>query len=247
MTNIRQYLDSTYLKTAAQAGLTADENKEVVKAFVNEAISENFKLVMLRPDYVSMAKAMVSAAGSNVAIGTVVDFPEGRGGLERKLSDAAKSIADGADELDFVCDYESFKNGDAETVKQEILECTHLCLSHLKIVKWIIETAALDGQQIAQLSAFIKHIILSNFTEDSYASVFIKSSTGFYKTENNRPNGATMDSIILMLENASPLPVKAAGGVRTYEEAVEMINLGVKRIGTSAAKAIAAGEPNNDY
>jgi deoxyribose-phosphate aldolase len=70
----------------------------------------------------------------------------------------------------------------------------------------------------------------------------VKSSTGFYKTENNQPNGATVPSIILMLENTSPLPVKAAGGVRTYDEAVEMIRLGVKRIGTSAAKTIANGE-----
>jgi deoxyribose-phosphate aldolase len=52
----------------------------------------------------------------------------------------------------------------------------------------------------------------------------------------------------MMLENSAPLPVKAAGGVRTYEEAIEMINLGVKRIGTSAAKAIANGaESNSDY
>ncbi|MNR41169.1 Deoxyribose-phosphate aldolase [compost metagenome] len=56
------------------------------------------------------------------------------------------------------------------------------------------------------------------------------------------PNGANVPVIIIMLENASPLPVKAAGGVRSYEDAIEMIRLGVKRIGTSAAKAIANGE-----
>ena len=71
--------------------------------------------------------------------------------------------------------------------------------------------------------------------------VFVKSSTGFYVTENGLPNGATKESIIMMLENAYPLSVKAAGGVRTFEEAVAMIRLGVKRIGTSAAKSIANG------
>jgi deoxyribose-phosphate aldolase len=75
----------------------------------------------------------------------------------------------------------------------------------------------------------------------------VKSSTGFYTTENNVPNGATIPSIMLMLENATPLPVKAAGGVRTYDEAVEMIKLGVKRIGTSGAKAIANGNTNVGY
>lgn len=70
----------------------------------------------------------------------------------------------------------------------------------------------------------------------------MKSSTGFYKTENNLPNGATVPAIILMLESAAPLPVKAAGGVRAYDEAVEMIRLGVKRIGTSVAGAIVKGQ-----
>lgn len=83
---------------------------------------------------------------------------------------------------------------------------------------------------------------MANFKEDCYQNVFVKSSTGFYVTENNLPNGATKHTVIMMLENASPLPVKAAGGVRTYEEAEEMIRLGVKRIGTSAAKTIANGE-----
>ena len=82
-------------------------------------------------------------------------------------------------------------------------------------------------------------MVISNFKEEHYASVFVKSSTGFYKTKNNLPNGATRETIILMLENASPLPVKAAGGVRTLEEAIAMIRLGVKRIGTSSAKSIA--------
>jgi deoxyribose-phosphate aldolase len=133
-------------------------------------------------------------------------------------------------------------------VKNEILEGTKLGLSNNKIVKWIIEVAALNGEQIIQLSALIKNVIIANFKEECYSSVFVKSSTGFYKTKNGLPNGATITSIKMMLENASPLPVKAAGGVKTYEEAIELIRLGVKRIGTSSAKAIANGQVvNGDY
>ncbi len=102
--------------------------------------------------------------------------------------------------------------------------------------------AALTDAQIIQISALIKNVVMASFKEDYYSNVFVKSSTGFYKTENNLPNGATFPAVIMMLENAFPLPVKAAGGVRTYEEAEEMIRLGVKRIGTSAAKTIAHGE-----
>lgn len=237
--NIKQYLDSTYLKTAEQAGISEVENKKIAKQFIQEAIDENFKLIMIRPEIVTLAKDMITKANSKVTIGTVIDFPEGKGGLEAKLEEAKKAILDGADDLDFVCNYEAFKNGDITIVKNEIIQCTKLGLENRKIVKWIIEIAALNTQQIVQLSALIKNVVISNFKEDNYDSVFVKSSTGFYKTENNLPNGATFPAIIMMLENASPLPIKAAGGVRTYEETLQMIRLGVKRIGTSSAKAIA--------
>ncbi len=240
--NIKQYLDSTYLKTAEQSGLSENDNTTVVKGFIQEAIDEGFKLIMIRPDKVRLAKEMITQANSKVLIGTVISFPEGTNSLDQKLAEANKAIEDGADELDFVCNYEAFKRGDIDLVKKEIYSGTLLALENHKIVKWIIEVAALTDAQIIQISALIKNVIISNFKEDCFQNVFVKSSTGFYKTENGLPNGATFPSIIMMLENASPLPVKAAGGVRTYEEAQEMIRLGVKRIGTSAAKTIANGE-----
>lgn len=246
--NIKQYLDSTYLKTPSQAGLSKDENTIIVKEFIQEAIDEHFKLIMIRPTMVSLANKMITDANSTLQIGTVIDFPEGKSGLEAKIKEATQAINDGADDLDFVCNYEAFKAGNIDLVKEEILICTQLGLANNKVVKWIIEVAALTDKQIIQLSALIKNSVITNFKEENYASVFVKSSTGFYKTENNKPNGATISTIVMMLENASPLPVKAAGGVRTYEEAAEMIRLGVKRIGTSGAKAIANGQvANGEY
>jgi deoxyribose-phosphate aldolase len=240
--NIKEYLDSTYLKTASQAGINESQNTLVAKNFIQEAIDENFKLIMIRPNMVSIARKMITDANSNVEIGTVIDFPEGKSGLEAKLNEAIQAIQHGADDLDFVCNYEAFKEGNVDLLKEEILKCTQLGLENNKVVKWIIEVAALNEKQIMQLSALVKNVVISNFKEKDYMSVFVKSSTGFYQTENNLPNGATVLAIMLMLENASPLPVKAAGGVRTYQEASEMIRLGVKRIGTSGAKAIAKGE-----
>lgn len=238
---IKQYLDSTYLKTASQAGLSEAENMAVAKKMIQEAIDEEFKLIMIRPEIVATAKKMIADAHSKVNIGTVIDFPEGKSGWMEKMKEAQQAIDNGADDLDFVCNYNAFKEGHLDVVKQEILNCTRLGIEHHKVVKWIIEVAALSHQQIIQLSAMIKNVVMSNFKEDSYASIYVKSSTGFYVTKDNLPNGATVETIILMLENASPLQIKAAGGVRTYEEAVEMIQLGVKRIGTSGAKAIADG------
>ncbi len=240
--NIKQYLDSTYLKTASQAGLSEAENDTIVQGFIQEAIEEGFKLIMIRPDKVKMAKAMIVKAKSKLLIGTVISFPEGTNSIEEKLAEAQKAIEDGVDELDYVCNYEAFKKGEIDLVKTEILKGTKLAFNNYKAAKWIIEVAALTEAQIIQISALIKNVVIPNFKEDYYFNVFVKSSTGFYKTENNLPNGATFPAIVMMLENASPLPVKAAGGVRTYEEAEEMIRLGVKRIGTSAAKTIAHGE-----
>jgi deoxyribose-phosphate aldolase len=246
--NIKQYLDSTYLKTHEQASLSVEENTKIVVEFVQEAIVEGFKLIMIRPDMVSLSKKMIVQAHSKVTVGTVIGFPEGTNSIENKLIEAKKAIDDGADDLDFVCNYEAFKKGEVNLVKKEIIEGTRLGLTHHKIVKWIIEVAALTDAQIIQLSTLIKNCVISNFKEDCFPNVFVKSSTGFFTTKNGLPNGATIPSIIMMLENCSPLPVKAAGGVRTYEEAIEMINLGVKRIGTSSAKTIAkGGVAQNDY
>jgi deoxyribose-phosphate aldolase len=243
--NIKQYLDSTYLKTAVEAGISDKEDKKKVTYYIQEAIDENFKLIMIRPKWVMLAKTMINTAQSSVLVGTVIDFPEGRSDLEAKLEEARQAILDGADDLDFVCNYEAFRNGEIDLVKKEILHGTRLGLDNFKTVKWIIEVAALNHQEIVRLSALIKNVVLSNFKEEQFSSVFVKSSTGFYTTQNSEPNGATIPTIIMMLENASPLSVKAAGGVRTYEEAIAMISLGVKRIGTSAAKAIAGGTTSN--
>lgn len=246
--DIRHYLDATYLKTAAQANLSEEENNEVVREAIQEAIDHQFKLIMIRPEQVVLAKEMIQQATSKVSIGTVIDFPAGEGILAKKLEEAQTAIANGADDLDFVVNYKAFTQGAVEEVKQQVIACTKLGLDHHKIVKWIIEVAALDPRQIIQLTVLIKNTIIAHFSEKDFEKVFIKSSTGFYKTPEGVPNGATPETIKLMLENSFPLPVKAAGGVRTYDEAIAMIQLGVKRIGTSAAKAIVTGQiSKSDY
>ncbi len=191
---------------------------------------------------VPLAKKMVTDQKSKINIGTVIDFPKGNSNYSKKIKEAKQAMIDGADDLDFVCNYEAFKKGNTQLVKEEILRCTEFAIQNNKVIKWIIEVAALNNQQIIQLSTLIKNVVISNFKEDVYPSVFIKSSTGFYKTKDNLPNGATLPSIVMMLENASPLPIKAAGGIRNHEEAISLIRLGVKRIGTSVAKLIASGE-----
>lgn len=238
--NIKEYLDSTYLKTADQAGVSEEENLKITQELVQQAIDQNYKLAMILPQYVAMARNMLYAAKSETLLGTVIDFPKGKSILDDKLMEAATSILDGADELDFVANYDAFRFGDLDLVKEEILECSKICLVNKKSVKWIIETAALNNDEIASITKLIRDVIVSNFEEKDFKSVFVKSSTGFFKTENNLPNGATAESISIMIANAKPLKVKASGGIKTRDQAMQMINLGVQRIGTSSADIISA-------
>lgn len=240
MKNVNDFLDATYLKTPEQASLSKLENDAVVEALLQNAVKHTYKCVMIRPEYVATAKQYLVKNKSKVLVGTVIDFPEGKARLQEKLAQAQLAIDNGADDLDFVIDYQAFKNGDLALVQNQVKECTQLGLQHHKTVKWIIETAALSNKEIIQITALIKNVVIKNFKETDYANVFVKSSTGFYKTENNQPNGATPNAITLMIENATPLSVKASGGIKTLEEVLFYLQMGVKRIGTSAQNEILA-------
>lgn len=244
--NIAQYLDSTYLKTPSQSGLSEEETLEINKNLAKVAIDHGIFAVMIRPDYVSEIKKYIQENNSDVVVGTVIGFHEGTSSVEEKLSEAAKAIQDGADELDFVINYSEYLKGNLELVKNEFLKCTQFCIQHQKVAKWIIEIAALSDEQIADLTRNISHWAGENFSEKDLSKIFVKSSTGFYETEDGKPNGATFEGIKIMLDNAGKLPVKAAGGVRTPEDAEKMINLGVKRIGTSSALALIKNESSSE-
>ena len=233
--NIAQYLDSTYLKTPAQSGISNEETLQKDKDIAQEAIENGIFAVMIRPDYVSEIKKYIQEKNSDVVVGTVIGFHEGTYSIDEKLTEAAKAITDGADELDFVINYNAFLKGNVSLVKEEFVKCTKLCLQHHKVAKWIIEIAALTDVQIADLTKSISNWAEENFSENDLSKIFVKSSTGFYETTGGKPNGATFEGIKIMLENAGKLPVKAAGGVRTPEDAEKMIGMGVKRIGTSSA------------
>lgn len=237
--NICQYLDATYLKTANQSGLSDDDVYLKIDTLVSEAIEYNFKAVMLRPRYVKFAKTQILKKQSNVLVGTVIGFHEGTAVLEEKLSEARRAITDGADELDIVINYLAFIKKNFTLVKEELTVLTQLAIENNKTIKWIIEAAALTNIQIKDICQLISQEVVAHFKTEDAKKVFIKSSTGFYDTLDGRPNGATRENIELMLKYSTPLPVKASGGIKTYRDAVKMINLGVQRIGTSSAKAIA--------
>ena len=244
---INKHLDSTYLKKPKQANISKKETKQNVIDLINEAIKYDFVLVMIRPKFVKLAKKMIKKANSNVTVGTVIGFHKGTKPISKKLIQAKKAVDNGVDDLDYVINYEAFKDGDIELVKDEVLKGTELGLHHNKIVKWIIEVAALNDEQIIGISKLIRDVVVKNFDEKHYKKVYVKSSTGFYKPTNGKPAGATFEAMKLIVENAKPLSAKAAGGVRSYKDAVKMVKLGIDRIGTSSALKIFQGKETSGY
>ena len=174
---LNTYLDTTYKKTPKESGLSEEETSQNVTQLIQDAIADSYKLVMIRNNYVAMAKDMLSKANSKVLVGTVIDFPLGNGGLEVKLQEAQNAIDLGADDLDFVVDYQAFKKGEIDKVTGEILKCTDLGLKNNKVVKWIIEVAALNDVQIVQLTSLIKRVVITKMYLLNLQPDFIKPQT----------------------------------------------------------------------
>ena len=246
--NIGDYIDSTYLKTSEQAGISDDETSRIISKTIQDAMDHNMKLVMIRPEFVSLADQMIKEYDSDLLVGTVIGFPDGDSGQGAKMDEAIKAIEDGVDELDFVVDYKAFKNGDLDTVMKEVSEGTAIGIEDGLVVKWIIESAALNTEEITELTKLISKIVVETVGEQKARNVFVKTSTGFYKPEDGSPGGATIDAVSLMSQNAGPLRVKASGGIYSREDLNNMLDAGASRVGTSAGlEIIKGGQGNMDY
>lgn len=235
---LKDYIDATFLATSKQLNCSKEEIIKKNIDFVKEVLLYDVKALMIRPNMLKHIQPILVENKSKTLLGTVIDFPKGNKGLAYKLKKAKKVIKEGADELDFVCNYKEFKSNKPIDFINEIVECTKFVLEHKKTVKWIIETAALSPREIVKITALIKNTLIPIVKENQFEFIFIKSSTGYFKTKNNFSSGATHESITLMLENASPLQVKASGGIKTQEDAINYIKMDVARIGTSATVSI---------
>tara|TARA_R100000908_G_scaffold11810_2_gene4227 strand:+ start:2417 stop:3205 length:789 start_codon:yes stop_codon:yes gene_type:complete len=237
--DITKYLDSTYLKTGEQADISDEDNRNVVIKTIQEAIDNNFKLVMIRPEFVSTAREMIDNTNSNLVIGTVIDFPGGGGTTLDKVREAEEAIRNGVDELDYVADYQAFQRGEIEKVMEDIVAGTEVGLNNGKMVKWIIETGALSKEEIEGITNLISSKVMDNFPSKAQ-NVFVKTSTGFYKG-----TGATIDDVSLMKSVSGDLPIKASGGVYNRKDLDDMVKAGATRVGTSRAYDIYKGKEGN--
>ena len=230
--DIQHYLDSTYLKTAAEAGISEEENKKIVFSLVDEAIKYNFACIMIRPKYISEIFKIINKKKSLIKLGTVVDFPLGDSSTKQKVNEAIISIDNGAHDIDFVCDYNAFKRGNFQKFDNDIIEGTKICVQRKRITKWIIETGALSREEIMKITKRIVSLVQDNFYE-STKNIYIKTSTGYYNGA-----GATISDVKLIKSFSKNLKIKASGGIYSYQFAKDLIVAGADRIGTSKAKLI---------
>ncbi len=193
-----------------------------VDKLVEEASHYDFLGICVPPFWVKRAKREIGSR--KIILVTVAGFPLGYNMTETKLDEINRAIDNGADEIDLVWNISSFKTGIPWT-KVELAKCSKLTHDHQKILKVIIETAYLTESEIEQAC---------KMCADAGAD-FVKTSTGFAGA------GANVDHIKLMKRILPPgVGVKASGGIKSYEQALAMIDAGADRIGTSSGIHILA-------
>lgn len=212
--DLAKYIDHTYLKPIGTS-------KEI-ETLCNEAKEYNFAAVCINPTWIKTCSELLE--DTSVKIATVIGFPLGAMTTESKVFETRNSIDLGADEIDMVMNIGKFLDNDYDYVKNDVSKVARECGS--KTLKVIIETAYLSKEQI------IKACQLAVKAGADY----VKTSTGFAS------EGATLENVELMRETVGQeIGVKAAGGIRTYNDAINMIEAGATRIGASSGVKIVSG------
>lgn len=187
---------------------------EDIKKICDDGIKYNVASVCIPPSYVEQAKKYV---GDKLKICTVIGFPNGYNTTNVKVYETLEAIEKGADEIDMVINIGWLKDKKYEEIEKEIKAIKNVCGN--KILKVIIETCLLTDEEKAKMCK-----IVNNSGAD-----YIKTSTGF------STSGATFEDIQLFKKElqGTSLKIKAAGGVKSFEDAEKFIQLGADRLGTS--------------
>lgn len=216
--------DLTYAEVAKSIDhslLRPELDLDTVADGVRLAIRYDVASATVRPADVGLAAGLV--AGSSVLVSTVVGFPHGSSTTATKAFEAARALDDGAHELDMVLNIGRLRSGQDDEVRDEIRTIVELATGRGAIVKVILENAYLTDEQ---------KVLGCRLAEQAGAH-FVKTSTGY------APSGATLEDLALMRATVSPhVQVKAAGGVRTLDALLDVLSLGVTRVGATATETI---------
>ncbi len=211
--DIAHYIDHTLLKP--------DASQDQIAQLCYEARKHGFAAVCVNPTHVKLCAQLLK--DSPVKVCTVVGFPLGATAPEVKAYEAQQAIMDGAQEVDMVINVGALKSRDYELVERDIANVARVAHNHGAICKVIIEAALLTDEEKVKACALAK----------AASADYVKTSTGF------GPGGATVDDVLLMRRTVGPeVGIKAAGGIRSFEDAKSLISAGATRIGASAGVKI---------
>jgi len=213
--DLAKYIDHTLLKPEATL--------EQINRLCDEAVKYKFASVCVNTTWTAQCAKRLRGTGVKVAV--VVGFPLGAMSGRSKGFEARHAIEEGANEIDMVINIGALKSRHLNLVEEDIRHVLRVCGRNV-ILKVIIETALLTGEE---------KVLACQIAQKAGAH-FVKTSTGF------STGGATVEDVSLMRKTVGPkMGLKAAGGIRSYDDAIAMIKAGATRLGTSSGVAIVSG------
>lgn len=222
------FIDQTLLKAYAS-------NQDFMD-FCTESDRYGFKMIAINSAPVKFCKSILK--DSKVLVGAAIGFPLGQTTVECKIKETEIAIADGADEIDYVINIGQLRSGNTDYIEDEMQRITKLCKAENKTIKVIFENCYLTNEEKKTMCEIALRV----------RPDFIKTSTGFgtpaigigmSEAEHIAQVGATAEDVRLMKSIVGDnIKVKAAGGIRSLNDALIMLEAGAERLGTSAGVKI---------
>ncbi len=213
---LAQFIDHTILKP--------DSSVEEIRILCTEAMENGFYSVCVSPYFVKYAKRFLD--GTQVKVSTVVGFPMGYAFTSSKVEEIKRAFIDGADEIDAVVNINAIKSEDWNYIQNDIDTMARMCSMRDKVIKVIFEVDLLNEDEARKL-----------------CDICIESEVDFVKTATGINGKGNQPGVISFLRDYLPkgIKIKASGGIRTQEEALELIAAGADRLGCSKSVAIVKG------
>lgn len=200
---------------------------EDIKEICDDAIKYGTASVCIPPSYVKQVKAYVA---DKMCVCTVIGFPNGYNTTAVKEYETKDALENGADEIDMVINVGQMKDNRFDLIEQEIRTLKRACGE--KVLKVIVETCLLTEEEKIEMCAVVTRA----------GADYIKTSTGF------STSGATFADVELFAKHIGPaVKIKAAGGISSYEDAIQFMQLGASRLGTSRIVKLAKNEEGSGY
>jgi deoxyribose-phosphate aldolase len=213
--------DKSFAKMIDHTLLKPEATADMIAQLCFEARKYQFASVCVNPTHVKLCAELLR--DTDVKVCTVIGFPLGATATEVKVFETNNALENGATEIDMVINIGALKAGDNQLVARDIREVVTTAHAAGALVKVIIETALLNDEE---------KVVACLLAKEAGAD-FVKTSTGFSS------GGATVHDVALMRQTVGPdLGVKAAGGIRTHEDAEQLVAAGATRLGASAGVKI---------